>query len=72
MFCAGYWIALRIHRRSIHPHPPLHPEIGDAEIEAAARAGRYVDAIRLVRQRSGAGLKEAKAAVDAIAQRTGT
>lgn len=70
-FCAGYWIALWLHRRAIHPVPAEPIEISGAEIEAAARAGRYVDAIKLYRQRSGAGLKEAKAAVDAIVQRIG-
>ena len=47
------------------------PSISDAEIEAQLRAGRPIEAIRLYRRRSGAGLKEAKQAVDAMAQRLG-
>lgn len=70
-FLAGYWAATWLHRRAIRRPAVLHPEISDAEIEAAAREGRHVDAIRLYRRRSGAGLREAKAAVDAILQRIG-
>lgn len=67
-FAAGYLIAIWIHRRAIGQPAVLHPEISDTEI-TAAREGRHVDAIRLYRQRTGAGLREAKAAVDAIVQR---
>ncbi len=43
--------------------------IDDADIEAAIRAKNKVEAIRLYRQRIGAGLMQAKQAVEAIAQR---
>lgn len=36
-------------------------------IRALVRAGRMIDAIKLYRERTGAGLKDAKDAVDAIA-----
>lgn len=68
---SGYWLARYLHRQAIHRPAPLRPDIADAEIESAARAGRYVDAIKLYRQRSGAGLAEAKGAVDAIKARIG-
>ena len=43
--------------------------IRDADIKAALRRKQYVEAIRLYRQRSGSGLKEARDAVDAMASR---
>jgi ribosomal protein L7/L12 len=46
-----------------------NPNIDDADIEAAIRAKTKIKAIKLYRQRTGAGLKEAKQAVEAIAQR---
>lgn len=46
-----------------------NPNIDDADIEAAIRAKNKIEAIKLYRQRTGAGLKEAKQAVEAIAQR---
>jgi len=46
-----------------------NPNIDDADIEAAIRAKNKIEAIRLYRQRNGASLKEAKRAVEAIAQR---
>ncbi|MBB5358411.1 ribosomal protein L7/L12 [Rhodanobacter sp. ANJX3] len=46
-----------------------NPNIDDADIEAAIRAKTKIEAIKLYRQRTGAGLKEAKQAVEAIAQR---
>ena len=70
-FLAGYGLARYLHRQAIHRPAPPRPDITDAEIESAARAGRYVEAIKLYRQRSGAGLAEAKGAVDAIKARIG-
>lgn len=46
-----------------------NPNIDDDAIEAAVRAGKRVEAIRLYRQRTGAGLKDARQAVEALAQR---
>ena len=46
-----------------------NPSIDDATIEAAVRAKKKLEAIGLYRQRTGAGLKEAKQAVEALAQR---
>ena len=46
-----------------------NPNIDDAAIEAAVRARKKVEAIKLYRQRNGAGLKEAKQAVEVLAQR---
>lgn len=43
-----------------------HNDISDEAIRTQLRAGRKVEAIRLYRQRSGAGLKDARTAVEAI------
>ena len=70
-FMAGYAVARWHYRRTIVRPTELQPEISDAEIEAELRAGRYVEAIRLHRRRDGSGLVQARAAVDAMAQRLG-
>lgn len=70
-FAAGYLLGRRMRR---HPAPmpqPLRTDISDAEIESAVRAGHRVEAIKLYRLRSGAGLMAAKTAVDTAAQRLG-
>jgi ribosomal protein L7/L12 len=46
-----------------------NPNLDDADIETAVRAKNKIEAIKLYRQRTGAGLREAKKAVEAIAQR---
>jgi len=46
-----------------------NPMIDEAAIEAAVRAGQKTEAIKLYRQRTGAGLKDAKQAIGALAQR---
>ncbi|HYN80491.1 MAG TPA: hypothetical protein VES88_03245 [Gemmatimonadaceae bacterium] len=43
----------------------------DAEIEAAIRSGRKIDAIRLYRETYGTDLKSAKEAVEALQSRLG-
>jgi len=68
-FMAGYAAAGWLYRRAIDRPPELHPEISDDEIEVELRAGRYIEAIRLHRRRDGSGLVQARAAVDAMAQR---
>ena len=70
-FLVGYWLAIHLHRHAIRRPPPLCPEITDAEIAAAARAGREVEAVKLYRLRSGAGLVKARDAVATIARQTG-
>lgn len=45
------------------------PAIDEAAIEAAVRARQKIEAIRLYRQRTGAGVKEARRAIEALAQR---
>jgi hypothetical protein len=45
--------------------PPISADLYD-QIEALLRANRKIEAIRRVRHATGAGLREAKAAVDAI------
>ena len=54
----------------VYPPAPAPEEGGDAEsdgsVEAALRAGRKIDAIRLYRERHGVGLVQAKQAVEAI------
>jgi len=46
-----------------------NPAIDEAAIEDAVRAKNKIEAIRLYRQRTGVGLREAKRAVEALAQR---
>jgi hypothetical protein len=70
-FLAGYAAARWLYRHAIDRPPELHPEIRDDEIAAELRAGHYVEAIRLHRRRDGSGIKQARAAVDAMAQRLG-
>lgn len=43
--------------------------IDDADIETAVRARKKVEAIKLYRQRTGTDLKEAKQAIETLAQR---
>ncbi len=48
------------------------PDAGEMpDVEALAAQGKTIDARKAYRARSGAGFAEAKAAVDAIARRTG-
>lgn len=70
-FVAGYAAARWLYRRAIDRPSELHPEISNAEIEAELRAGHYIEAIRLHRRRDGSDLVQARAAVDAMAQRLG-
>jgi ribosomal protein L7/L12 len=55
--------------REAHARWAPDPGIDEATIEAAVRAKNKVEAIRLYRLRTGAGLKDAKRAVEALAQR---
>lgn len=75
LFIGGFWLGRASKAfdaaRSAQSQWQPDPSISDAEIEAQLRAGRPIEAIRLYRRRSGAGLKEAKQAVDAMAQRLG-
>ena len=50
---------------------PLKTDITDADIEKELRAQRTIEAIRLYRARTGCGLKEAKQAVNVMAQNIG-
>ena len=65
-FAAGFLFARWIYLRHGVGTGPSRTDISEAEIEAAVQAGRKVDAIRMYRQRSGAGLKQALRAVDAM------
>jgi|GEM_PF-1908323 len=65
-FAAGFLLARWIYLRHGVGTGPSRTDISEAEIEAAVQAGRKVDAIRLYRQRTGAGLKQALRAVDAM------
>lgn len=75
LFTAGFWLgrASRALDASRAARQASTPDTGpiDADIEAAIRARRTVEAIKLYRHRTGAGLKQAKQAVDAMAQRIG-
>ena len=65
-FAAGFLLARWIYLRHGVATDPIHTEISEGEIEVAVQTGRKVDAIRLYRQRTGAGLKQALRAVEAM------
>jgi ribosomal protein L7/L12 len=73
LFVSGYTLGrvsktLEVARESRARWTP-DPKINDADIEEAIRAKNTIQAIKLYRQRTGAGLREAKQAVEALAQR---
>ena len=47
----------------------VNPDTIRSEVERLARAGKKIDAIKLVRERTGLGLKEAKEFVESLDQR---
>jgi hypothetical protein len=47
----------------------MNPDTIRSEVERLARAGKKIDAIKLVRERAGLGLKEAKEFVEALDRR---
>ena len=47
-----------------HPEPPPRP--ASSEVLELVRLGRHVDAIRLFRQETGAGLKDAKTFIESL------
>ncbi|MBO3749728.1 hypothetical protein J5X84_26915 [Streptosporangiaceae bacterium NEAU-GS5] len=66
---AGATANRRLAWRSDGLPPPISADLYD-RIAELIRAGRKIEAIRLVRQHTGSGLKEAKVAVDSIAAGT--
>lgn len=50
--------------------PPLESPLAE-EVEALVRAQKYIDAVKLVRERNGGGLKEAKDQVDLLMEQRG-
>jgi ribosomal protein L7/L12 len=50
---------------SLPPKSSLLRQVNDSEIEAQIRSGHLIDAIKLYREKTGVGLKEAKDAVAA-------
>jgi ribosomal protein L7/L12 len=68
-FLAGFVLARAICRKAPEVAAPRPPqEIRDEEIDAAIRARRTIEAIKLYRQRSACGLKEARQAIQARAR----
>jgi len=63
-FVAGFQLARIIYRRTSVPTTPQR-DISESDIDAALRARQTIEAIKLYRQRTGCGLKEAKAAIEA-------
>jgi ribosomal protein L7/L12 len=53
------------------PAPASPAPAGDRDLVELLKAGRKIDAIKLHRERTGLGLKEAKDAVEALAAREG-
>ena len=47
-------------------HTRAHPGVADADVEQLVAQNQLIAAIKLYRERTGMGLKEAKEAVDAI------
>lgn len=68
LFFAGYRIGYSrgVQPRGINPSHQLNANISDEDIKTALRAGQKIEAIKLYRQRSGATLKDAKTAVEAM------
>ncbi len=50
---------------TLPPKSSLLRQVNDSEIEAQIRSGHLIDAIKLYREKTGVGLKEAKDAVEA-------
>lgn len=50
---------------TLPPKSALLRQVNDSEIEAQIRSGHLIDAIKLYREKTGVGLKEAKDAVEA-------
>lgn len=74
IFLTGFGFGrLSARRGSVSPARSAPPprEINDAAIDAQIRAGNKVEAIKLYRQRTGAGLKTAKLAVEQRAAQCG-
>jgi len=70
-FCIGFELARNIYSKSRATASVRPPEsISDAEIEAAAHQGHYIEALRLYRQRHRCSLKDAKQAIDLITKRS--
>ncbi|TNY26014.1 hypothetical protein BV497_10690 [Fulvimonas soli] len=70
LFVLGFALARAIYRRPYAPPAPP-PDTSDEAIDAALRARRSVEAIRLYRLRTGCDLRTAKQAVQARAARLG-
>jgi ribosomal protein L7/L12 len=73
LFVGGYALG-RVSRtreiaREARPRWMPNPGLDDADIEAVVRTKNKIEAIKHYRQRTGAGLREAKQAVEAIARR---
>jgi transposase InsO family protein len=56
-------------QRQFAPPPPSPPELGD--VVALMAQGRKIQAIKVYRERTGVGLKQAKDAVEELARRRG-
>lgn len=69
VFFAGFFLGRRF-RRPVDARTTWrpNPNITDADIAAELHAGRKIEAIKLYRQRDGSGLREAKQAVETMAQ----
>ena len=61
-FVIGFQLARMLYRRTDTSTAPRR-DISDSEIDAALRARQKIEAIKLYRQRTGCGLKEAQAAI---------
>lgn len=70
-FVAGFLLARWIYFRSHANTVPHRTDIGDAEIEAALRAGHKIDAIKLCRQKYGCDLKKAMDEINAMSTKMG-
>lgn len=70
-FAAGFIAARWIYRRHANPAPQPDAAVTDAAIDAALRAGRRIEAIRLCRRKYACGLHTAMSDVEARAARLG-
>jgi len=63
---AGYALGLSSAGRKTRVTRSPNLPISDTDIAAQLRAGHKIEAIKLYRQRTGCGLKEAKTAIEAM------
>jgi len=68
-FIGGHLVELLLARESLSSGPSMR--VDETAIEHMLRRGNKIEAIKIYREKTGVGLKEAKDAVEAIERRLG-